>query len=247
MDKQEFEDKLIACLEQAGEAIAEDQIAQAELRRTWQDRMFAKYPEIFQDRTKPMTVTCMCWGLSCGYGWEKLIDSLCSQLTLIRKASGIKMVASQVKEKYGTLRFYLGNEDGFPGQLPEDATPRQELVHMIRLWCYYKEYSVRRWWFYFTRKFTPAYIVNRRKAANNTWNDIIDACVSAAERKSAYTCEVCGAHGQLNRPGPGGWVMTRCAKHWEGPGTYDKPGEYTDEDEAEEIKDEMVKTDNSAV
>ena len=34
-----------------------------------QQQIFAKYPKMFGDRTKPMTETCMCWGLEVGDGW----------------------------------------------------------------------------------------------------------------------------------------------------------------------------------
>jgi hypothetical protein len=38
------------------------------------------YPQIFADRNKPMTETCMCWGFDCGDGWFFLIDQLCSSI-----------------------------------------------------------------------------------------------------------------------------------------------------------------------
>jgi hypothetical protein len=103
----------------------------AELQR----KIFEKYPKIFSDRTKPKTETCMCWGLEVGDGWYNLIDILCEALTYTYTTSvevdeedgkhlGIEpstisgeavyyftvqppqVKASQVKEKYGTLRFY---------------------------------------------------------------------------------------------------------------------------------------------
>jgi len=48
----------------------------------------------------------MCWGLDIGDGWYDLIDKLCQKLTLIKKTTGIQVKATQVKEKFGTLRFY---------------------------------------------------------------------------------------------------------------------------------------------
>lgn len=64
------------------------------------------FPGIFQQRHESMTVTCMCWGFECNSGWEPLIRSLCKQLQFIEKVSGIQTIASQVKEKYGSLRFH---------------------------------------------------------------------------------------------------------------------------------------------
>jgi hypothetical protein len=96
-----------------------------------QQKLFEKYPKIFADRTKPKTESCMFWGLEVGDGWYDLIDTLCQALTYTYstgvqvdeedgKRLGVKpyadsyyfcveppqVIATQVKEKYGTLRFY---------------------------------------------------------------------------------------------------------------------------------------------
>ena len=64
----------------------------------------------------------MCWGFSCGDGWYLLIDRLCSSLQWDTDTNKYpQVVATQVKEKYGTLRFYYtldyieqaGKEVGF--------------------------------------------------------------------------------------------------------------------------------------
>ena len=75
------------------------------------------YPKIFVNRNKPMTETCMCWGFECGDGWYNLLEALCEALTYTY-TSGIRIgteyfdlpapqaIVDQVKEKFGTLRFY---------------------------------------------------------------------------------------------------------------------------------------------
>lgn len=75
------------------------------------DRLLCeRYPKIFADRNKPMTETAMCWGFECGDGWYDLIDHLCKEiqwhLDKNAKPDTPQFVASQVKEKFGTLRFY---------------------------------------------------------------------------------------------------------------------------------------------
>jgi hypothetical protein len=72
----------------------------------WQKGMYEKYPVIFGDHDKPMSQTCMCWGISIGRGWHKIIEDLCESLQGILKQHDIKVIADQVKEKFGTLRFY---------------------------------------------------------------------------------------------------------------------------------------------
>lgn len=116
-----------------------------------------KYPAIFADRNKPMTETCMCWGMECEDGWFHLIDTLCESIqehvdnpkwvpkkgllwSLMRgwnnvmkfvfqsdifskirykmsfleryeEPPHVQVVASQVKEKFGGLRFYVNGAD----------------------------------------------------------------------------------------------------------------------------------------
>jgi hypothetical protein len=92
-----------------------------------------KYPKIFRDRHASMQETCMCWGFDCGDGWYDLIDCLCANIqshvdwqvkSQKYKIEGGKMtpedavpeddmqvVATQVKEKFGGLRFYTNGCD----------------------------------------------------------------------------------------------------------------------------------------
>lgn len=67
----------------------------------------AKYPKIFRDRHGSMTETAMCWGFDIGDGWYHLVDALCEELQRETDQGGPQVVATQVKEKYGGLRFYV--------------------------------------------------------------------------------------------------------------------------------------------
>lgn len=78
--------------------------------------IFEKYPKIFGDKDKPMTETCMCWGLEVPSCWLPIIDELCNAMTHMKYTQyckefdgGIKfpqVVAEQVKSKFNQLRFY---------------------------------------------------------------------------------------------------------------------------------------------
>ena len=71
-----------------------------------------KYPKIFANRYKDMKETAMCWGFECHDGWYWLIDQLCSSLQNYIDWNGKEqVVATQVKEKFGTLRFYVTGGD----------------------------------------------------------------------------------------------------------------------------------------
>lgn len=80
------------------------------------DKMLCeKYPVIFQNRYGNMKDTAMCWGFECNSGWYNLIDALCSAITHHLKYNAKEgtppVVADQIKEKFGTLRFYYHGGD----------------------------------------------------------------------------------------------------------------------------------------
>lgn len=69
-----------------------------------------RYPKIFSGRHKPATETAMCWGFACGDGWFDLIDCLCGRLQFwTDHHAAPQVVATQVKEKFGSLRFHARN------------------------------------------------------------------------------------------------------------------------------------------
>lgn len=83
------------------------------------EQLVSKYPKIFQDRYADMKTTAMCWGFEHGDGWFNIIDQLCGamqnhidwQAKMGREVP--QVVAEQVKEKFGTLRFYYRGGDDY--------------------------------------------------------------------------------------------------------------------------------------
>lgn len=69
-------------------------------------QLYEKYPDIFRQKDLPMTQTAMCWGIDCGDGWFEIIDTLCGWLTTLKKFTGAQVEATQLKEKFGSMRFY---------------------------------------------------------------------------------------------------------------------------------------------
>lgn len=88
-----------------------------------------RYPKIFADRNASPRETAMCWGFECDDGWFNIIDNLCGCIqrhidiseeqrdyalrnNLEVKDACPQVVAFQVKEKFGGLRFYFsgGND-----------------------------------------------------------------------------------------------------------------------------------------
>ena len=108
------------------------------MRRELDEKLCEKYPKIFRDRNAPMTQTAMCWGFECSDGWYNIINTLCfqiqnhidwknSQREKLLKSNPhdidipdevSQVVAVQVKEKFGTLRFYAdGGDDKTDGMI----------------------------------------------------------------------------------------------------------------------------------
>lgn len=72
------------------------------------DRLLcARYPRIFAERNLSPRETCMCRGFP-GDRWFSLIDTLCAELQGLTERHGeLQIVATQVKEKFGRLRFFV--------------------------------------------------------------------------------------------------------------------------------------------
>lgn len=104
------------------------------MRRELDELLCAKYPKIFVNRHGDMKTTAMCWGFECGDGWFNIIDQLCAniqhhidwserqrdlevkkgiegELGMPRTPHVQQVVAVQVKEKFGALRFYTDGGD----------------------------------------------------------------------------------------------------------------------------------------
>ena len=75
-------------------------------------KLCKKYPKLFAQRNKSMRETCMGRGFECGDGWFKLLDTLSY---FLEKDGSVE--ATQVKEKFGTLRFYYSWGNDYTGEL----------------------------------------------------------------------------------------------------------------------------------
>lgn len=73
-------------------------------------QLVKKYPKIFKMVGSTPQDSCMAWGISVGDGWYWLIDKLCDRLQSdIDSNNRLQLVAAQVKEKFGGLRFYINS------------------------------------------------------------------------------------------------------------------------------------------
>ena len=61
------------------------------------------FPRLYRNLHATPEESCLSFGFECGDGWCKLLFDLSTELAALPK----EIVAGQVKEKFGTLRFYL--------------------------------------------------------------------------------------------------------------------------------------------
>lgn len=85
-----------------------------------------KFPKIFRDRYEDKRTTAMCWGFECGDGWFELLMDLCKNIQKYCDEIGSQVVAVQVKEKFGGLRFYVDRGDDHIYNLISEAELRSE-------------------------------------------------------------------------------------------------------------------------
>jgi len=84
------------------------------VKEEFDKKLVEAFPLLYGDRRAPIQSTAMCWGFSCNDGWFDIIWDLSSKLEpLIQKfidenpTAEVHPRASQVKEKFGGLRFYM--------------------------------------------------------------------------------------------------------------------------------------------
>jgi hypothetical protein len=109
-----------------------------QMREELDQKLCEKYPKIFKNRNGDMRETAMCWGFEHGDGWYNIINNLCAciqshidwqnkQREALLESNPhnvplpdavLQVVAEQVKEKFGTLRFYYqGGDDYIDGMV----------------------------------------------------------------------------------------------------------------------------------
>jgi hypothetical protein len=108
------------------------------MKQELDELLCTKYPKMMINRNKDMKETCMCWGFECGDGWFNILDQLMGNIQhhidwkekqrnwaidFNSKAAQEEMrvvpdtvpqvTLDQVKEKFGTLRFYYTGGDNY--------------------------------------------------------------------------------------------------------------------------------------
>lgn len=84
------------------------------------DAMRDRFPRVFKGAQLP-------WGLECGPGWDELLVDLLAQLdAILAKHPTLRFRLVQIKEKFGSLRFYVSFDEG-----TEDDIAQKDLVKVV--------------------------------------------------------------------------------------------------------------------
>jgi hypothetical protein len=134
-------------------------------------------------------------------GWYGIVDRLCTDLERILDARAPQFSIAQIKEKFGSLRFYW-DLDGEPSPLFADVLG--SLPADIALATFPTESG--------TEVVVAATAVGTRISIRGTdaLSRAIAALVTEAEAESTRTCLTCGQPGRLWTDG---WLHVACDHH----------------------------------
>jgi len=151
-----------------------------------------RYPCLYKDYGKSPKESGMAWGFSCGDGWFSILTELSEKIDAIDKKNVV--VADQVKEKFGGLRFYY-HIDG-----------KNQNYDSIR-------FKIRSWFYnniFYKLPYKLRDILSAiRKFFYKNLDEKIDELINMAEKQSFKICELCGEPGDAKG---GGWISTLCVK-----------------------------------
>ncbi|MEN8170510.1 MAG: hypothetical protein ABFS08_09830 [Pseudomonadota bacterium] len=75
-------------------------------------KLFEAFPELYRRRRKSLNEGMMSFVFECGDGWYDIIWHLSEDITRLANDARVEIPqVSQVKEKFGALRFYIGFKD----------------------------------------------------------------------------------------------------------------------------------------
>lgn len=179
------------------------------------EKFMSRFPILFQERKKSMQETCMCWGIECPKGWYHILEQLCTVLEFQNmefvKKYNIAVVADQVKEKFGTLRFYFSirtvDDDGVViTEVDENGDLKSD-------------------------KLTNRLDENTHRIAADYLEMVVDQFIREAEELTENTCAKCGIPlNKDNKVETDGWITYLCKECDE---KIRNGGHFDDEDDDE--------------
>ena len=160
--------------------------------KDWKIKLQEEFPFMRQNNVEEECNLYKRWGFECSGGWYQLLKECCKAI-VARYAeddigiNDIDFEPAQIKEKFGTLRFYYGFKDA-----PCRIAAFDSIGSGTSL------------------RFEPGN--DDDDDQTKSLRSDISLIVRVAEEKSRHTCEVCGAEGELRNDSDVGigWVQTLC-------------------------------------
>ena len=107
------------------------------MRNDLQQKLYDDFPQLFQDKDKPMAETCMYWGCACGNGWFDILYDACKKIMETNPPKELRFF--QVKEKFGGLTLYFEGEKDHYEKIREIVSNARTESHKTCEFCGSKE------------------------------------------------------------------------------------------------------------
>jgi len=164
------------------------------MKQELQDKLYAKYPQLFAQKDDSPQKTLMCWGITCMDGWYHIIDTTCYMIQS-KISYQIDLIARYEKYIEEELCSQKINPDIEKIEVFKSIInkAKKDIIEPVQFVQIKEKFGT-------LRIYTDYY------------NEKINSYIEFAEALSERTCEICGAPGKINK---NGWLKVRCNKHKE--------------------------------
>lgn len=172
------------------------------MKKELTEQLFNIAPVLYAGRHQPISKNLMKFGFECGDGWFRPLEELSYDLEAVNfmmRPKGISVKATQVKEKFGTLRFYY------------------EIITVLPWWKRLVNSIMYIVWARFTRN-TNCFIGETREqyVLSEAVRNHVDRAIARCEDQCAQRCENCGIQfGEWNKDDKvvtKGYIQILCKK-----------------------------------
>lgn len=101
------------------------------------EQLITDFPRLFREATGDDYSIVRQWGIQCGDGWHDLVRQLCHDIERVATEAGLDPDSEdwprvvQIKEKFGTLRFYIRTPADIDDEQPSDMVAESGPGRMI--------------------------------------------------------------------------------------------------------------------
>lgn len=110
--------------------------------KEFDDYMMSNYPDMFISRYRQEgqnVILPMNFGFEMGEGWRHILDKLCKQAQVLQKAFNFTLVFDQIKEKFGSGRFYCHIEVPEGVEISDEQKIASDIAQLLA--SHYEEYT----------------------------------------------------------------------------------------------------------